>query len=294
MQVLEASPPSPAPAPIAPSPPAPLPMTDAERREHEKLRAQIAAIARLKRGVERVDSVVGATVATYEKILDGAIWDVAIDLHRTLSLGLETLDSVQERVPPTDAASIAHDLLARDAGANAEACAMQGMGPRPINIQPPSGKVGKGTKDIYGRTGGVSKQATECPLCVQKVAAARFAQHLERCMGKGRTSARQPPRVYGAPVQPPRGGAGAGAGSGPSIGATHPAMRSNAMRAAGSGGVDLTGDDVPLAVLLAAGGGKKKGKKPAAAAAGGGGVAVAAGAAGSTPRTGSFGNLEAG
>ena len=70
-------------------------MTDAERREHEKLRAQIAAIARLKRGVERVDSVVGATVATYEKILDGAIWDVAIDLHRTLSLGLETLDSVQ-------------------------------------------------------------------------------------------------------------------------------------------------------------------------------------------------------
>ena len=160
MQVLEASPPSPAPAPIAPSPPAPLPMTDAERREHEKLLAQIAAIARLKRGVERVDSVVGATVATYEKILDGAIWDVAIDLHRTLSLGLETLDSVQERVPPTDAASIAHDLLARDAGANAEACAMQGMGPRPINIQPPSGKVGKGTKDIYGRTGG-GEQASD-------------------------------------------------------------------------------------------------------------------------------------
>jgi hypothetical protein len=29
------------------------------------------------------------------------------------------------------------------------------------------------------------KEATECPVCLQKVAAARFAQHLERCMVGG-------------------------------------------------------------------------------------------------------------
>ena len=65
---------------------------------------------------------------------------------------------------------------------------MGSMGPAEITVETPSGKVGKGTKDIYGRTGGASKEATTCPLCLQQMAASRFASHLERCLGKGRTA----------------------------------------------------------------------------------------------------------
>jgi hypothetical protein len=35
-----------------------------------------------------------------------------VDLHRTLSLGLETLDSVQERMPPPDATIASHNSAA--------------------------------------------------------------------------------------------------------------------------------------------------------------------------------------
>lgn len=146
-----------------------------------------------------------------QAILDSLITDVAVDVHRSLSLGLETLDSVQERVPPSDAGAASHQHLIAAAAATADSAgagAAGGMGPlvagitgmgpsslagglfagiddpaaAAITVKTPPGKVGKGTKDVYGRTGGASKEAAECPVCLQKVAAARFAQHLERCM----------------------------------------------------------------------------------------------------------------
>jgi hypothetical protein len=207
--------------------------------------------------------------------------DVALDVHRALSLGLETLDSVLDHAPPAghaldgnggggggrglilgvsrqlsalqpnsgsgggpDAACASHHSAATAAQGNGAAglgaaggvwggahtaygytgvtagpvgrAAAAGYPSNPgpgalaaVADKPPSGKAaGKGTKDLYGRTGGASKAATECPVCMQKVAAARFAQHLERCMAGGgsrhvskRSSAPDPARYTGDPTQ---------------------------------------------------------------------------------------------
>ena len=67
--------------------------------EYAKLTAQLQALWRLKQGAENPNSIVGATIITYRQLLDGLIKDVAVETHRSLSLGLDTLDSVQDRVP---------------------------------------------------------------------------------------------------------------------------------------------------------------------------------------------------
>ena len=151
--------------------------------------AQLRAVMRLKRGaVENRNSVVGCAIATYQHVLDGVIADVAVELHRALALGLDTLDSVEQRVPPAEviagfeaAAKAQADAAARADGEN--------LAPAPAHPKPPPAKAGKGTRDIYGRLGGASKELAACPVCAQRVAAARFAQHLERCMGRGRAAA---------------------------------------------------------------------------------------------------------
>ena len=150
--------------------------------EYAKLTAQLQALWRLKQGAENPNSIVGATIITYRQLLDGLIKDVAVETHRSLSLGLDTLDSVQDRVPG------AAEAAAAQTPTKAQMAALGSMGPAEITVETPSGKVGKGTKDIYGRTGGASKEATTCPLCLQQMAASRFASHLERCLGKGRTA----------------------------------------------------------------------------------------------------------
>ena len=150
--------------------------------EYAKLTAQLQALWRLKQGAENPNSIVGATIITYRQLLDGLIKDVAVETHRSLSLGLDTLDSVQDRVPG------AAEAAAAQTPTKAQMAALGSMGPAEITVETPSVKVGKGTKDIYGRTGGASKEATTCPLCLQQMAASRFASHLERCLGKGRTA----------------------------------------------------------------------------------------------------------
>ena len=150
--------------------------------EYAKLTAQLQALWRLKQGAENPNSIVGATIITYRQLLDGLIKDVAVETHRSLSLGLDTLDSVQDRVPG------AAEAAAAQTPTKAQMAAFGSMGPAEITVETPSGKVGKGTKDIYGRTGGASKEATTWPLCLQQMAASRFASHLERCLGKGRTA----------------------------------------------------------------------------------------------------------
>ena len=125
--------------------------------EYAKLTAQLQALWRLKQGAENPNSVVGATIITYRQLLDGLIRDVAVETHRSLSLGLDTLDSVQDRVPG------AAEAAAAQTPTKAQMAALGSMGPAEITVETPSGKVGKGTKDIYGRTGGASKEATTCP-----------------------------------------------------------------------------------------------------------------------------------
>ena len=152
--------------------------------------AQLRAVMRLKRGaVENRNSVVGCAIATYQHVLDGVIADVAVELHRALALGLDTLDSVEQRVPPPAEVIAGFEAAAKaqaDAAARADG---ENLAPAPAHPKPPPAKAGKGTRDIYGRLGGASKELAACPVCAQRVAAARFAQHLERCMGRGRVAA---------------------------------------------------------------------------------------------------------
>jgi hypothetical protein len=161
---------------------APVPTDPALQAEYAKLTAQLQTLLWLKQGAENPNSIVGVTITTYGQLLDGLIKDVAVETHRSLSLGLDTLDSVRDRVHG------AAEAAAAQTPTKAQMSALGSMAPTEIKVETPSGKVGKGTKDIYGRTGGASAEATTCPICLQQMAASRFASHLERCLGKGRTA----------------------------------------------------------------------------------------------------------
>ena len=131
--------------------------------------AQLRAVMRLKRGaVENRNSVAGCAIATYQHVLDGVIADVAVELHRALALGLDTLNSVEQRVPPP-AEVIAGFEAAAKAQADAAARANgENLGPAPAHPKHPPAKAGKGTRDIYGRLGGASKELAECPVCARR------------------------------------------------------------------------------------------------------------------------------
>ena len=98
--------------------------------EQSRLMTQLQVVWKLKQGIENRNSVVGCTVSTYSSILDSLINDVAVDLHRTLSLGLESLDSVQDRVAPNEANAV---------------------GPLTPAGKKATTPKGKGAKDMYGR-----------------------------------------------------------------------------------------------------------------------------------------------
>ena len=60
--------------------------------------------------------------------------------------------------------------------------AAQSEGPPPPSLQDP---------DIFGRVHpAVATEPVECTSCGRKVAAGRFAPHLEKCLGQGRFSSR--------------------------------------------------------------------------------------------------------
>ena len=77
---------------------APVPTDPALQAEYAKLTAQLQTLLWLKQGAENPNSIVGVTITTYGQLLDGLIKDVAVETHRSLSLGLDILDSVRDRV----------------------------------------------------------------------------------------------------------------------------------------------------------------------------------------------------
>ena len=180
--------------------------TDAEASERARLAAELRAVLRLKRGAEDPGSVVGATIATYALVVDAVIADVAVEAHRALTVGLENVDSAETRVPPPERVlarfRAAAEAQARHAAASSGATkpvVVPGRTPMDASGSPPppapssstpAAEASASNVDVYGRAYGACKATAECPICVQKTAASRFAQHLERCMGKGRVAAR--------------------------------------------------------------------------------------------------------
>jgi hypothetical protein len=254
---------------------APVPTDPALQAEYAKLTAQLQTLLWLKQGAENPNSIVGVTITTYGQLLDGLIKDVAVETHRSLSLGLDTLDSVRDRVHG------AAEAAAAQTPTKAQMSALGSMAPTEIKVETPSGKVGKGTKDIYGRTGGASAEATTCPICLQQMAASRFASHLERCLGKGRT-ARGPGGIPAGLQQRARlaaagrasvGMAPAGAQRGQQVWAAGAAVKAEAVKkkkpkakslaeltATGAAvkAADDDDDDVPISLMVAKASGPKK------------------------------------
>ena len=193
----------------------------ANAAEHARLQSHLRAVLRLKAGCDNHNSVTALTVRTYASIVDEVVADVAGELHRAIATGLDTIDSVSQRVPPAD--DVIADYNAAVAAQEAEAERLRASGifgkssarddPSDAGRSKQTGGTAHAAKevaggDLYGRGPGAAKETAECPLCVQRVAASRFAHHLERCLGKGRQAVRRPapapePRPPAPPKKPP-------------------------------------------------------------------------------------------
>ena len=171
--------------------------------EHARLQSHLRAVLRLKAGCDNPNSVTALTVRAYASIVDEVVADVAGELHRAIAIGLDTIDSVSQRVPPAD--DVIAGYAAAVAAQEAEAERLRAGGffgealardPSDARSKPASASAGAAKDvaggDLYGRGPGAAKETAECPLCAQTVAASRFAHHLERCLGKGRLAVRRP------------------------------------------------------------------------------------------------------
>lgn len=171
--------------------------------EHARLQSHLRAVLRLKAGCDNPNSVTALTVRAYASIVDEVVADVAGELHRAIAIGLDTIDSVSQRVPPAD--DVIAGCAAAVAAQEAEAERLRAGGffgealardPSDARSKPASASAGAAKDvaggDLYGRGPGAAKETAECPLCAQTVAASRFAHHLERCLGKGRLAVRRP------------------------------------------------------------------------------------------------------
>ena len=163
--------------------------------EHARLQSHLRAVLRLKAGCDNPNSVTALTVRAYASIVDEVVADVAGELHRAIAIGLDTIDSVSQRVPPAD--DVIAGYAAAVAAQEAEAERLRAGGffgealardPSDARSKPASASAGAAKDvaggDLYGRGPGAAKETAECPLCAQTVAASRFAHHLERCLGK--------------------------------------------------------------------------------------------------------------
>jgi hypothetical protein len=98
----------------------------ANAAEHARLQSHLRAVLRLKAGCDNHNSVTALTVRTYASIVDEVVADVAGELHRAIATGLDTIDSVSQRVPPAD--DVIADYNAAVAAQEAEAERLRASG----------------------------------------------------------------------------------------------------------------------------------------------------------------------
>lgn len=191
-----------------------MPFLGGDALEHARLSDHLLLVRRLKAGCENRSSVVALTVGLCSELIDEVVCDVAWELHRGIGTGLETTASVSQRVPPTEnvVAKYAAAVVAQEAEAEASGCLPSNCKNDPSStVQRPATKDGRvnrsGSKetggDLYGRVAGASKELADCPMCATRVAASRFAHHLERCLGKGRLTGGRVKKPVVVPVLAP-------------------------------------------------------------------------------------------
>ena len=190
----------------------------ANAAEHARLQSHLRAVLRLKAGCDNQNSVTALTVRAYASIVDEVVADVAGELHRAIATGLDTIDSVSQRVPPADDVIAGYEDAVAAQEAEAERLRAGGFFGEALRTRDPSAALAskpadasagavkqepRAGGDLYGRGPGAAKETAECPVCAQTVAASRFAHHLERCLGKGRLAVRRPASLAAPSKDPP-------------------------------------------------------------------------------------------
>lgn len=129
--------------------------------EEAALRARIAVVHRLHDGILEPSSVIAQTIAAYQDILDDVILDLVLDVHRAVKTGQDDLSDINLELPSAGVFPTA------SSGAN----------------------PWRGRNDVFGQT--ISATASviiSCTNCQKRMAASRFAPHLEKCMNVGERS----------------------------------------------------------------------------------------------------------
>ncbi|KAK9822739.1 hypothetical protein WJX74_002070 [Apatococcus lobatus] len=130
---------------------------------------RLEVLKQIHEQLENPVSLVTQTVAAYQAILDDLLLDVAQEVHREVKTGEDGLEDVGEdpSAVPTP--------------------------PLPDLIQ--ARIVKGGVIDVFGQLiPPVPDDRVQCPVCESSVAAGRFAHHLEKCMGVGRSNRRMTSR----------------------------------------------------------------------------------------------------
>lgn len=134
--------------------------------EDELGRRRVAHARKLKTLFDNRLSVASQTLAVYVGLFDDVLLDVAQEAHReahTLGVSLHSSDVARFKLQPS---------------------------------YPDPQLNNKTQVDIFGQTHpAVAADIVACRNCGRQLAAGRFAPHLEKCLGKGRASARATRRV---------------------------------------------------------------------------------------------------
>ena len=166
--------------------------------EHARLQSHLRAVLRLKAGCDNPNSVTALTVRAYASIVDEVVADVAGELHRAIATGLDTIDSVSQRVPPAD--DVIAGYAAAVAAQEAEAERLRAGGffgealardPSDARSKPASASAGA-AKDVAGGAACASRDS---------VADAADAGRLRRSSGRGAHHAGQPRYAFTLPYR---------------------------------------------------------------------------------------------
>ncbi|KAI3428221.1 hypothetical protein D9Q98_006601 [Chlorella vulgaris] len=138
--------------------------------EEALLRERLKFVRELKEQLQDEEGMVAQTVKAYTAVVDDVIHNIALEVHRGVQTGVDDLVDV-------------HHRLAAGTGSSQQAVAIPPLAP----------PVVKGNMvDVFGNVvPPIALDQVACPSCGRKVAAGRFAPHLEKCMGRGRQASRQ-------------------------------------------------------------------------------------------------------
>eukprot|EP00890_Picochlorum_soloecismus_P004798 jgi/Picsp_1/5319/NSC_02680-R1_ataxin-7-like protein 3 len=155
--------------------------------ETEALRKRIEFVKKLQKVLEDESMLVTKTVEAYSEVIDEIVRDVCLSVHREVSTGMDGLEDLdlEEKTQNKTSNQQDREMTAAEALKKME---LQFGTAKMLGVQM-SGS--KGAVDMFGNSiQPVALEQVGCPVCGRKIAAGRFAPHLEKCIGGGRQASR--------------------------------------------------------------------------------------------------------